>query len=148
VATAALDFLREQPTGDGVGFRTWVGASNPFNDETNGVEVLTFHAAKGREWKSVYLVGCETGLMPHRSARTLSARSEEARLLYVAVTRSTQHLHISWAERRNGYQRKITPLLVDFDGSAPPTIPPPTELLTRHKSPRQQLIDRLSEWRE
>ncbi|HUF96510.1 MAG TPA: ATP-dependent DNA helicase UvrD2 [Ilumatobacter sp.] len=148
VATAALDFLREQPTGDGVTFRTWVSASNPFDDETNGVEVLTFHAAKGREWESVYLVGCETGLMPHRSARTVQARSEEARLLYVAVTRSTNELHISWAERRQGYARKLTPLLTEFDGAAPPRIPPPMELLSRAKSPRQAMLERLDAWRD
>lgn len=148
VATAALDFLREQPMGDGVGFRTWVSASNPFNDETSGVEVLTFHAAKGREWKSVYLIGCETSLMPHRSARTVQARAEEARLLYVAITRSTSDLYISWAERRQGYTRKISPLLADFDGAAPPRLPPPAELLVRSKSTRQQMLDSLEAWRD
>ena len=148
VATAAIDFLRERPTGDGIEFRTWVSGSNPFEDETNGVEVLTFHAAKGREWKSVYLIGCETGLMPHRSARTHQMRSEEARLLYVAMTRATCDLHISWAERRHGYQRKVTPLLAGFDGAAPPRVPPPAGLLARTRSPRQELLDRLAGWRE
>ncbi len=148
VANATIDFLREHPTGDGIAFRTWVSSSNPFEDETNGVEVLTFHAAKGREWKSVYLVGCETGLMPHRSARTQQLRSEEARLLYVAITRSTSDLHISWAERRQGYQRKVSPLLADFDGAAAPRLPPPVELLSRSRSPRQDLLERLSTWRD
>ena len=31
VAQAALDFLREQPTGDGTAFRVWVGTADPFD---------------------------------------------------------------------------------------------------------------------
>ena len=51
-----------------------------------GVELLTFHAAKGREWHTVVVTGVETGLVPHRSATTLDAKAEEARLLHVAMT--------------------------------------------------------------
>ena len=62
--------------------------------------MLTFHGAKGREWHTVLLVGCETSLVPHRSATTNAARAEEARLLYVAVTRATDELIVNWARRR------------------------------------------------
>ncbi len=45
---AVLDFLREQPLGDGADFRAWVATTNPFDDgTTGGVEVLTFHAVEG-----------------------------------------------------------------------------------------------------
>ncbi|MFP5488917.1 MAG: UvrD-helicase domain-containing protein, partial [Acidimicrobiia bacterium] len=54
VADAALEFLREQPTGDGPAFRAWVAATNPFGGDLPGVELLTFHAAKGREWHTVH----------------------------------------------------------------------------------------------
>ena len=49
-----------------------------------GVELLTFHGAKGREWHTVVVTGVETGLVPHRSATTVEANAEEARLLHVA----------------------------------------------------------------
>ena len=67
---------------------------NPFADADGvaGVELLTFHAAKGREWHTVVVTGVETGLVPHRSATTADARAEEARLLHVAVTRASDRL--------------------------------------------------------
>ena len=52
---------------------------------STGVELLTFHAAKGREWHTVVVTGVETGLVPHRSATTVDAKAEEARLLHVAM---------------------------------------------------------------
>lgn len=147
VGTAALDFLREQPTGDGAAFRAWVGATDPFGADVPGVDLLTFHAAKGREWHTVHLVGCETSLVPHRSATTNAARAEEARLLYVALTRATDVLTVHWAERRGGYQRKPTPLLDGFTSEAPELAGPPQELVHRERSDRSIALERLREWR-
>ena len=64
------------------------------------VEVITFHAAKGLEWPVVVVAGCETGLVPHLSATTAEAKAEEARLLYVAMTRAEQELIVTWATSR------------------------------------------------
>ena len=98
--------------------RAWFDTSDPFGRATAGVELLTFHGAKGREWHTVHLAGCETSLVPHRTATTIAARAEEARLLYVACTRATDALTINWAQRRSGYQRKFTPLLDGFEHHA------------------------------
>lgn len=147
VANAAAEFLREQPTGDGAAFRTWVTANDPFGGAVPGVDVLTFHAAKGREWHTVHLVGCETSLVPHRSATTNAARAEEARLLYVALTRATDRLAVHWAERRGGYQRKLTPLLGGFTSDVPAPAAPPRELVALERSDRSVTLDRLRAWR-
>ena len=57
---AVLEFLRDSPLGDGAGFRAWVATTNPFDDGSpGGVEVLTFHGSKGREWHTVMLAGVE-----------------------------------------------------------------------------------------
>jgi DNA helicase-2/ATP-dependent DNA helicase PcrA len=125
VAAAALEFLREQPLGDGAGLRRWIATTNPFADEETGVELVTFHAAKGREWHTVFVTGVEKGLVPHRSATTVAQRQEEARLLYVALTRATDHLVLTRAERRGGYARDPSPLIATLDLSAPPLPPPP-----------------------
>jgi DNA helicase II / ATP-dependent DNA helicase PcrA len=72
VAPPVLEFLREQPLGDGATFRAWVATTNPFDDaSTDGVDLLTFHAAKGREWHTVVVTGVESSLVPHKSAGTV-----------------------------------------------------------------------------
>ena len=147
VARAAVEFLREQPTGDGAAFRSWVGSTDPFGGDVPGVDVLTFHAAKGREWHTVHLIGCETSLVPHRSATTNVARAEEARLLYVALTRATDVLTVHWAERRAGYQRRCTPLLDGFTSETPEPAAPPQELVALERSDRSLTLERLRDWR-
>lgn len=147
VAVVATDFLREHPTGDGQAFRAWIAATDPFGGRAGGVDLLTFHAAKGREWHTVHLVGCETSLVPHRSATTNAARAEEARLLHVALTRATDELVVHWAHRRNGYQRRRTPFLDDFSSDAPPSVAPPVDLPVRGRSTRSLTLERLHTWR-
>ena len=118
-AAAVLEFLRDQPFGDGAALRAWIASTNPFAepDGVVGVELLTFHGAKGREWHTVVVTGVETGLVPHRSATTADARAEEARLLHVAVTRATDHLVLTWAARRGGYAARPAR---SSPGSTPP----------------------------
>jgi DNA helicase-2/ATP-dependent DNA helicase PcrA len=148
VAAAVLEFLRDQPYGDGAALRSWLATTNPFADpnDGSGVELLTFHAAKGREWPVVVVTGVETGLVPHRAASTNAAREEEARLLHVAVTRAADQLVITWAARRGGYQRQPSPLIAQIDTTDTPPAPPPPELRTA--SPARDLAhDALVEWR-
>ncbi|MGA1051978.1 MAG: ATP-dependent helicase [Ilumatobacteraceae bacterium] len=147
VVEAAGEFLRDQPTGDGSAFRAWVTANDPFGARTPGVELVTFHAAKGREWPVVHLIGCETSLVPHRSATTHEARSEEARLLYVALTRATDSATVHWARRRGGYQRRLSPFLDGFASSTPPVIGRPATIAVPARSPRARTLDRLRTWR-
>ena len=146
VGEAILDFLRSHPTGNGAEFRAWVDAEDPFDRGGPGVEVLTFHGAKGREWHTVHLIGCETSLVPHRSATTIAARAEEARLLYVATTRATDVLVVNWARRRGGYQRRSTPFLDGYESTTPEPAPPPAELLRVERVDAP--LDRLKAWRD
>jgi DNA helicase-2/ATP-dependent DNA helicase PcrA len=148
VATALLDYLRDQQLGDGAGFRSWVAMTNPFDDRsTDGVDLLTFHASKGREWHAVYVTGVETSLVPHKSATTAATRAEEGRLLYVAATRASDRLTLSWAERRGGYARKPSPFISDLDLSEPEAMPPPSAL-RRRRAKIDPLLAALQEWRD
>ncbi len=64
--------------------------------EGEGVCLSTIHAAKGREWTAVIVVGVVEGLLPHARALKQSREpEEERRLLYVAMTRARDHLILS-----------------------------------------------------
>jgi DNA helicase-2/ATP-dependent DNA helicase PcrA len=67
-----------------------------------GVNLLTYHRAKGLEFDAVLLPALEDGLLPIRQAATPEEVAEERRLLYVGLTRARLHLWLGWAARRPG----------------------------------------------
>lgn len=69
--------------------------------ETSRVRLMTVHAAKGLEFKNVFVVGLEDGLFPCSSALTDNTEmEEERRLLYVAITRAMRYCVLSYASCR------------------------------------------------
>lgn len=68
-----------------------------------GINLLTYHRAKGMEWDAVFLPMLEEGSLPiHHAVDDPAALAEERRLLYVGITRARVHLVLTWAERRTG----------------------------------------------
>jgi DNA helicase-2/ATP-dependent DNA helicase PcrA len=60
----------------------------------------TIHSAKGQEWKSVYVLNVVDGCMPSDlGAGTSAELEEERRLLYVAMTRAKDDLHLMVPQR-------------------------------------------------
>ena len=88
----------------------------------DGVTLASIHAAKGLEWRVLFVVGCSDGLLPLQYADTPAQVEEERRLAYVAITRAADHLHLSWARARQpgGRQvRSVSPFLAEaLAGSA------------------------------
>lgn len=79
---------------------------------TGGIQLSTIHAAKGREWKMVIVVGVVEGLLPHSAAlKEAQEPEEERRLLYVAMTRPKDILIISMPHRhvRSQGAREVIP---------------------------------------
>ena len=67
----------------------------------DALQLMTVHAAKGLEFKAVFISGLEEGLCPHeQSLSEHNGLEEERRLMYVAVTRARQRLYLSHAQSR------------------------------------------------
>lgn len=69
-------------------------AGAPLLDEDYLI-LSTIHSAKGQEWMSVFLLNCVDGCIPSDlGVGSTSEIEEERRLLYVAMTRAKDHLHL------------------------------------------------------
>ena len=130
---------RNAPLGaDGQSFAAWIGLLAGRDHELTGdlldidrftrpggaVTLATFHAAKGLEWRHVVITGAEEGLVPLRNDDP-----EERRLFYVAVSRATHALHLTWARHRSrtdGGARKPSPwlALIEHATAEPPPLGP------------------------
>jgi DNA helicase-2/ATP-dependent DNA helicase PcrA len=65
------------------------------------VTLMTLHAAKGLEFKAVFMIGMEERLFPHvRAMDDLDGMEEERRLCYVGMTRARERLYLLNARRR------------------------------------------------
>ena len=131
VAEQVQVFLKLDHPGnvDGRTFTSWMRATSAEHRSTEGVEVLTFHSAKGREWQCVVVAGAEVGLMPHSSAITQDQQDEEIRLAYVALTRASQQLFVTWCDSRKGRTAGQSNLLANITTEA-------------NKKPEPQFVDR------
>ncbi len=81
------------------------------------VQIMSMHAAKGLEFKAVFLPALEDGLVPFAGPGLLTGRpdrasspadpDEERRLLYVGLTRAKECLFLSHAASRRLYGREL-----------------------------------------
>jgi DNA helicase II / ATP-dependent DNA helicase PcrA len=78
----------------------------PDEADAGVVTLMTLHTAKGLEFDTVFLTGCEDGVFPHQRAiaeRTGNELAEERRLAYVGITRARKRLYISRAIARSSW---------------------------------------------
>ena len=69
--------------------------SGPPHLDEDYVILSTIHSAKGQEWSSVHILNVVDGCIPSdMSTGTAAEIEEERRLLYVAMTRAKDHLHL------------------------------------------------------
>ena len=82
------------------------------DQDTEGgkVGLMTIHAAKGLEFKVVFLAGCEDAIIPHARALDEDPANieEERRLFYVAVTRAMDKLYITSCRMRHHLRDCVT----------------------------------------
>jgi DNA helicase-2/ATP-dependent DNA helicase PcrA len=92
------------------------------DENRDQVTMMTVHAAKGLEFKNVFVVGLEEELFPSSMNKdSYKAIEEERRLFYVAITRAEEHCILTYAENRylHGKSNFCTPsrFLKDIDPS-------------------------------
>jgi DNA helicase II / ATP-dependent DNA helicase PcrA len=96
-------------------------------DKQEMITLMTVHNAKGLEYDTVFVVGCEDGSFPHMRALEEGGEEEERRLCYVAITRARQRLYMTWARERRLFGRSEHNLPSRFIDELP------AELTERHQ---------------
>jgi len=75
------------------------------------IPIITVHQAKGSEFDYVFLAGMQEGTFPGFQAEKSGCMDEEARLFYVAITRTRRQLFLSWTQQQYGYYRHMSRFL-------------------------------------
>jgi DNA helicase-2/ATP-dependent DNA helicase PcrA len=96
--------------------------------EESLITLMTLHNAKGLEYDTVFLLGCEDGAFPHMRALEEGGEEEERRLCYVGITRARKRLYLTWARERRLFGRAERSLPSRFVDELP------AELTERHSS--------------
>lgn len=115
---ALLRAFREQ--GSWEGLLDWVSLRQDLDlvrSQAEQVQIMTLHAAKGLEFRAVFLPALEEGLLPFFGADALlhgstsepepEAAGEERRLLYVGLTRAQDAVFVSHAAQRQLYGKTL-----------------------------------------
>ncbi len=82
----------------------------------DGIRLMTMHASKGLEFPIVYLPDLNEGKIPDRQAKAKQDLEEERRMLYVAMTRAKNELHLIYCQDESGHERPsrfLEPLLAE-----------------------------------
>ena len=126
LVAAARDFSPiegEEPLSAFLAHAALESGEDQADSESDYVQLMTLHSAKGLEFKQVFLVGLEEGLFPHqRSLSDLGQLEEERRLCYVGITRAEETLTMTYAlsrqlhgsEHRAGLSRFVREIPADL----------------------------------
>jgi len=81
-----------------------IADTDNIDQASEAVHLMTLHSAKGLEFKVVFIVGLEEGILPHsRSLIDHNEMEEERRLMYVGITRAKEKVYLVYTRERNIY---------------------------------------------
>ncbi len=144
---SAREFYEDNPSaslGDYLDSLTLISDLDRY-DSQKGVTLMTLHAAKGLEFRVVFLAGMEEGILPHsQSQQENEDIEEERRLCYVGMTRAREELYcIHCHERRmHGQLREQSPS--PFLSEIPEAVREEVQLASAYRSSRNESPS----WRE
>jgi ATP-dependent DNA helicase UvrD/PcrA len=141
----AEEFVAAHPGGGVAAFVEELGHRFAAERAGRGVNLMTYHRAKGLEFDAVFLPRLLDRELPFRSQRAAADPDEERRLLYVGITRARRHLYLSWPDEPRS---EPSPFLRALG------VAPRPRAAARRSRPRVDapagagpLFDRLKEWR-
>ena len=141
----AAEFQLANDDGNVAAFVEELGRRFSTEHSGRGVNLLTYHRAKGLEFDAVFLPRLLDGELPFRSGRAKAEPDEERRLLYVGITRARTYLFLTWA---TDAKTKPSPFLDELGvrtPSAPKRAAPSRIRLPKAGGP---VLDRLKAWRK
>jgi DNA helicase-2/ATP-dependent DNA helicase PcrA len=141
----AAEFAQAHPDADVAAFVEELGRRFSTEHTGRGVNLLTYHRAKGLEFDAVFLPRLLDGELPFRSGRVQADPDEERRLLYVGITRARRYLFLTWA---TDAKTKPSPFLDELGVWTPPA--PKRAASARIRLPKAggPVLDRLKAWRK
>jgi DNA helicase-2/ATP-dependent DNA helicase PcrA len=100
LVNAAQEFDSEHPEDGGLEkyleLAALVSDTDVYESTSEFVTMMSLHAAKGLEFKKVFIIGLEDGILPHERSSTDDEQiEEERRLLFVGITRAEEELQLS-----------------------------------------------------
>ena len=144
----AAEYVAAHPDGDVAGFTAELSARFSTEQSGRGVNLLTYHRAKGLEFDAVFLPRLLDRELPFRSQKSTADPEEERRLFYVGITRARTHLYLSWP---SDGRSEPSPFVRELGIVAAPRPAPATARRTTGTSVGTvdggPLFDRLREWR-
>lgn len=81
--------------------------------ESEGVSFMTMHGSKGLEFQVVFIPTINEGVSPYSKSIQMGDEEEERRMLYVAMTRAKEHLHLSFVKER--FHKEVEPSRFIFE---------------------------------
>jgi DNA helicase II / ATP-dependent DNA helicase PcrA len=112
----AAEFTSARAKGDVAAFVGELVRRFSVEESGRGVNLMTYHRAKGLEFDAVFLPRLLDGELPFRSGRNRASVEEERRLLYVGITRAKRYLFLTWPASAKGGRSPF----VDELGFEPP----------------------------
>ncbi len=83
------------------------------DDGRDAVWISTIHGSKGLEYKVVFILDANEGVIPHRRSVKPDEIEEERRLFYVAMTRAKKHLHIYSSKKHFGKDAHVSRFVLE-----------------------------------
>ncbi|MDD3265778.1 MAG: exodeoxyribonuclease V subunit gamma [Burkholderiales bacterium] len=123
LVTAVTGFLPENPSdvlAEFLAHSVLESLDHQAAKNEQSIQLMTVHAAKGLEFKVVFVVGLEDGLFPHdNSLNSQNNLEEERRLMYVAITRAKEKLYLLRACSRLLWGKRLSAPLSRFVNEIP-----------------------------